>query len=192
MNINHKTHCETGILYEDIKEFLNLDFKITNLSYDEDKKVLNIVQNPDIVVSCSMKELPNRKQIEDLIARIRNEVTRAMAAERDLGIKIKEESDELKALIEEIQREVLDSIRTFRFSLDSANAAISSEITRAITKENDLEKLITDNANTINSETQKLENKIETEINRAKTEEASLRSRLEALESKYASIILNK
>lgn len=192
MNINHKTHCETGILYEDIKEFLNLDFKITNLSYDEDKKVLNIVQNPDTVVSCSMKELPNRKQIEDLTARIRNEVTRAMAAERDLGIKIKEESDELKALIEEIQREVLDSIRTFKFDLDSANAAISSEITRAITKENDLEKLITDNANTINSETQKLENKIETEINRAKTEEASLRSRLEALESKYASIILNK
>ena len=192
MNINHKTHCETGILYEDIKEFLNLDFKITNLSYDEDKKVLNIVQNPDTVVSCSMKELPNRKQIEDLIARIRSEVTRAMAAERDLGIKIKEESDELKALIEEIQREVLDSIRTFKFDLDSANAAISSEITRAITKENDLEKIITDNANTINSETQKLENKIETEINRAKTEEASLRSRLEALESKYASIILNK
>ena len=192
MNINHKTHCETGILYEDIKEFLNLDFKITNLSYDEDKKVLNIVQNPDTVVSCSMKELPNRKQTEDLTARIRNEVTRAMAAERDLGIKIKEESDELKALIEEIQREVLDSIRTFKFDLDSANAAISSEITRAITKENDLEKIITDNANTINSETQKLENKIETEINRAKTEEASLRSRLEALESKYASIILNK
>lgn len=192
MNINHKTHCETGILYEDIKEFLNLDFKITNLSYDEDKKVLNIVQNPDIVVSCSMKELPNRKQIEDLTARIRNEVTRAIAAERDLCIKIKVESDELKALIEQIQREVLDSIRTFKFDLDSANAAISSEITRAITKENDLEKLITDNANTINSETLKLENKIETEINRAKTEEASLRSRLEALESKYASIILNK
>lgn len=192
MNINHKTHCETGILYEDIKEFLNLDFKITNLSYDEDKKVLNIVQNPDTVVSCSMKELPNRKQIKDLTDRIRSEVTRAMAAERDLGIKIKEESDELKALIEEIQREVLDSIRTFKFDLDSANAAISSEITRAITKENDLGKLITDNANTINSETQKLENKIETEINRAKTEEASLRSRLEALESKYASIILNK
>ena len=192
MNINHKTHCETGILYEDIKEFLNLDFKITNLSYDEDKKVLNIVQNPDTVVSCSMKELPNRKQIEDLTARIRSEVTRAMSAERDLGIKIKVESDELKALIEEIQREVLDSIRTFKFDLDSANAAISSEITRAITKENDLEKIITDNANTINSETQKLENKIETEINRAKTEEASLRSRLEALESKYASIILNK
>lgn len=192
MNINHKTHCETGILYEDIKEFLNLDFKITNLSYDEDKKVLNIVQNPDIVVSCSMKELPNRKQIKDLTDRIRSEVTRAMSAERDLGIKIKVESDELKDLIEEIQREVLDSIRTFKFDLDSANAAISSEITRAITKENGLEKLITDNANTINSETQKLENKIETEINRAKTEEASLRSRLEALESKYASIILNK
>ena len=192
MNINHKTHCETGILYEDIKEFLNLDFKITNLSYDEDKKILNIVQNPDTVVSCSMKELPNRKQIEDLIARIRNEVTRAMAAERDLGIKIKEESKVLKVLIEGIQKEVLDSIRTFRLSLDSANAAISSEITRAITKENELEKTITDNANTINSETQKLENKIETEINRAKTEEASLRSRLEALESKYASIILNK
>ena len=113
MNINHKTHCETGILYEDIKEFLNLDFKITNLSYDEDKKVLNIVQNPDTVVSCSMKELPNRKQIEDLIARIRNEVTRAMAAERDLGIKIKEESEVLKVLIERIQKEVLDSIRTF-------------------------------------------------------------------------------
>lgn len=192
MNINHKTHCETGILYEDIKEFLNLDFKITNLSYDEDKKVLNIVQNPDIVVSCSMKELPNRKQIEDLIARIRNEVTRAMAAERDLGIKIKEESEVLKVLIEGIQKEVLDSIRTFRLSLDSANAAISSEITRAITKENALEKIITDNANNVSNIIQGVDIKIDEEINRAKKQEEVMVSTMNdkelSMNSKISSI----
>ena len=142
MNINHKTHCETGILYEDIKEFLNLDFKITNLSYDEDKKVLNIVQNPDTVVSCSMKELPNRKQIEDLIARIRNEVTRAMAAERDLGIKIKEESEVLKVLIERIQKEVLESIRTFRISLDSLMLLYQVKLLELLLERMNLKKLL--------------------------------------------------